>query len=232
MFHAAPRAERVDSYLSLGRQALSQVDDALAEAGRHARDVERVLDLGCGHGRVLRHLRRRFPDADLVACDVDAEAVGFCAGEFGARPLQSSPSLRDVAFETYDLVWAGSLVTHLPLQGWQDFADALGRVLRPGGIAVFTAHGPACLERLEDYAPGLGEERAALERALADDGFGYRRYRHYGSGDDYGVAFHTPGFVSDGIRAAGGGVRVVKHMAAGWSGHQDVYVVQRDGSVP
>ena len=227
MFHAAGRAGRVDGYLAHGRQAVSQIDAALAGAGCDPSEVERVLDLGCGHGRVLRHLRRRFPAAELVACDVDPEAVSFCATEFGARPLLSSPSLGQVSFDAYDLVWAGSLVTHLPRQGWQDFAAVLGRILRPGGIAVFTAHGPSCLDHLDAYGPGLQPDGEALARELASDGFAYRRYAHYGPDEEYGVAFHTPAFVGASVRSAADDVHLVSHAAGGWGGHQDVYVVRR-----
>ena len=53
-------------------------------------DVRRVLDFGCGHGRVMRVLKAALPDADLVACDIDEDALSFCAETFGAQPVLSS----------------------------------------------------------------------------------------------------------------------------------------------
>jgi len=68
--------------------------------------VDRVLDLPCGHGRVLRHLRAMFPDIPIDACDLDKDGVDFCASTFGATPVYStSEELTEVNLpNTYDLI--------------------------------------------------------------------------------------------------------------------------------
>ena len=45
----------------------------------------RILDMPCGHGRVTRVLRARFPDAAITVCDIDRDGAGFASDRFGAR---------------------------------------------------------------------------------------------------------------------------------------------------
>ena len=72
-------------YLFGGTLAVQLIRQCLTAVG--TQEVRRVLDFGCGHGRVMRVLRAAFPDAELVACDIDQDAVSFCAETFGARPV-------------------------------------------------------------------------------------------------------------------------------------------------
>jgi hypothetical protein len=63
-----------------------------------------ILDLPCGHGRVLRHLQHAFPRAQLTACDVNMSATEFCARTFGATPVQGNESPQKIALKgNYDL---------------------------------------------------------------------------------------------------------------------------------
>src|SRR6185436_830844 len=72
-------------YFSVGRSAVDVVMQACMAST--LTEVRTVLDLPCGYGRVLRHLVALFPRASFAACDVDREAVEFCASTFGAKPL-------------------------------------------------------------------------------------------------------------------------------------------------
>lgn len=77
-------------YFSVGLSATRSIDAALPSA------PGRILDMPCGHGRVLRFLRARFPDESVVACDLDSDGVAFCAERFRAEPVVSSPDLASV----------------------------------------------------------------------------------------------------------------------------------------
>src|ERR1700733_14940972 len=104
-----------DNYFSIGESAVDVVVKACMAS--QLTEVNRVLDMPCGHGRVLRHLVRLFPDAAFDACDLDAAGVDFCAATFGARPILSKEDLASVEFDgNYDLIWVGSLFTHLPYE--------------------------------------------------------------------------------------------------------------------
>lgn len=125
-------------------------------AGEHLDlDHARVLDFGCGAGRVLRHWADRVErGAQVTGVDIDEPSVAWCGEHLrhvgavhtcGARPPLDLP---DAAF---DLVYAFSVFTHLDTY-WADWLAELHRVLRPGGLALISFLGP------EKMRPILGIE--------------------------------------------------------------------------
>src|SRR4051812_41607684 len=67
-------------YFYVGESGLNCILAALVLS--RLETVTSVLDLPCGHGRVSRHIRSAFPDAELAFCDVDPKSVYFCATHF------------------------------------------------------------------------------------------------------------------------------------------------------
>src|SRR5688500_1740556 len=78
-------------YYRVGLSAINCIEQALIAA--RINTVKNVLDLPCGHGRVLRFLVHRFPEASFVACDLDRDGVDFCARALGAEAEYSEPDL-------------------------------------------------------------------------------------------------------------------------------------------
>lgn len=75
-------------YLMAGIVAVELIRRGMDAAGKERADV--IVDLPCGHGRVMRVLRAAFPEARLIACDIDREGVDFCARTFAAEPVYSN----------------------------------------------------------------------------------------------------------------------------------------------
>ena len=46
------------------------------------REVERILDFGCGHGRVTRWLRAAFPEAQISIADLNDSGIRWCAERY------------------------------------------------------------------------------------------------------------------------------------------------------
>src|SRR5688500_17403337 len=108
MYTGSPDPE---TYFELGRAALAHIKTALTTAQKSA--VNKVLDLPCGHGRILRWIKAEFPEAILCASDIDHDGVDYCARTFGAIPLygEEEPNRAMLQGQKFDLIWSGSLLT-------------------------------------------------------------------------------------------------------------------------
>jgi SAM-dependent methyltransferase/predicted O-methyltransferase YrrM len=201
-------------YFSVGRSAITAIERVAPAEPR------RVLDMPCGHGRVLRFLRRRYPDAALVACDLDADGVEFCVQRFGAEPVRSSADLSELKLPgPFDLIWCGSLLTHLDTDRSAELLALFRRSLSDGGVAVLTTHGELVADRLragETYQLEPDAARAALT-AYEATGFGYADYPW---SPGYGVSISSRAWIDRAAAAAG--LKVLDFAERGWDDHQDV----------
>lgn len=208
-------------YARVGRSAVTAIRRSLADAGRELGDVRSCLDMPCGYGRVLRLLAREIAPERITACDINRQAIRFCAAEFGVRALRSAPSLDGMRLGHHDLIWCGSLVTHLDEERAGGLLRSFATALLPGGIAIVTIHA-------EPPATGTFHDRhGEIDRALREHGHFHVPYD--GALFDYGHAWHTPDHVARAFSVASGGrVRLVGHQPRGWDDHQDVLAFRRD----
>jgi SAM-dependent methyltransferase len=191
VYRISPKDEMYEGstshYFAAGRSALHAIDVALSAAGKKRGGVKRILDLPCGHGRVCRYLRDAFRHAEITACDLDTGGVDYCAATFNAIPVCSDPAPANINLTgQYDLIWCGSLLTHLDEQRSREFLTLFHSRLSENGVLVFTVHGSFSANfirnGLTDYAldqDGL----ATLLRSYDDCGYGYSNYpgqRDYG----------------------------------------------------
>jgi SAM-dependent methyltransferase len=171
-----------------------------AEAGA----PKRILDLPSGFGRVLRFLKADFPEAEITACDIHRPAVDFCAEELGAVPVYGTEDPFELGIGPFDLVWCGSLVTHLNRPGWDQFLGFFESIIPIGGVFVFTVNGPFVADVTFPANPNYGTDaemrREALE-AYARNGFAYYDYRRTERHDrlslpkQYGISICSPTWV-------------------------------------
>ena len=216
-------------YFKVGLSAMRALEEALLRRRRAgsppaAAAIGRVLDLPCGHGRVLRFLVRRFPAAAFTACDLDRDGVDFCARAFAATPVYSVADLDRLSFEApFDLIWCGSLVTHLDADRTRSLFRLFARHLAPGGLLLFSAHGDAVARRMPtgefDYM--LSDEQVeAITKRYAATGFGYEDYA--GQEGGYGVALTSPAWIRAQLKEVGGLTEVYFGERV-WDAHHDIF---------
>ena len=218
-----------DHYFRVGLSAIQCIDEALSRTRLEA--IRKILDLPCGYGRVFRFLVHRFPNARITACELMPDAVEFCVKTFGAVPAYAKQNPSELSFaDQFDLIWCGSLFTHLDQTGIVALLDLFRRSLFPDGLAVFTTQGERVVERMisDEYDYGIAKEKIPLiVGAYRDSGYGFTTYpdmSEYGVTGDagYGISLTTP----DWIRAQAkrvGGLREIYFQAHGWDDHQDVF---------
>ncbi len=103
---------------------------------------KRVLDYGCGHGRITRHLNTFLHPSKLVVADVWDSAVNFCAKEFNATPfLVSEENKISMLDEKFDLIISYSVFSHIPPHLFEFTLSELKKILDSEGLLLFTTKG-------------------------------------------------------------------------------------------
>jgi SAM-dependent methyltransferase len=188
----------------------------------------RLLDFACGYGRALRFFRAAFPDAELVACDISRDAVDFCAQEFGAVPVYSSEDPAEVALPgPFDVIWVGSLFSHVDEPRWIGFLELLRSALAPDGLLVFTVQGRNVRRQLLAGELAWSLTDSDIERIVQGydtRGFGYA---DWSDATGYGTSLNRPSWVAGQIEQRPG-LRLVGYRETGW-GRQDVVACQATG---
>jgi SAM-dependent methyltransferase len=142
-----------------GAERKRAILDLLPEG--YSLDGRRVLDFGCGSGRVLRHLLAEAEAAEVWGCDPHAPSV-----EWVERNL--SPPIRTYLTEDpplphpdgyFDVVYAISVFTHIT-DAWSEWLLELHRVLKPEGLLIATFLGPATWDELAPRP--IDEERLGI----------------------------------------------------------------------
>jgi SAM-dependent methyltransferase len=208
-------------YFLAAYRGLDCIDRALARAGK--KEVSNILDLPCGHGRVLRVLKAAFPKANITACDLERDGVDFCAGTLKVTPLYSKENLDDLEFDAkFDLIWVGSLFTHIDAPLWPDFLRFFSRVLADDGVLIFTTHGRRTVELVrkgQDLKVGA-QQMEQMIREWEQTGFGYCDYK---PGTRYGVSLSSEDWVRQRV-AECPGLTFIHCDGGGWGGNQDAII--------
>jgi ubiquinone/menaquinone biosynthesis C-methylase UbiE len=129
--------------------------------------ARRVLDLGCGTGRLLRRARQCYPTAELVGVDLAgrmvAAASAVTSSKLTVRYVHARAERLPFTDDAFDLVFAT-----LSLRHWTNAPSGIaeiGRVLTPGGVLVLADIFPSC-RRQGPAVPMLRRRHAVVPAEL------------------------------------------------------------------
>ncbi len=138
-------------YESRGREVRLAIESLLPPDWSF--EGKRVLDFGCGAGRVLRHFEAEADTAEFWGCDIHAPSIDWVQGHlcppFRAYRNADTPPLPHPD-GYFDLIWALSVLTHIT-DTWSVWLAELHRVLADDGLLLATFMG-------EGVAPLLADE--------------------------------------------------------------------------
>lgn len=140
-------AHDYDAAATLQHQARSELLQRLPFFGL---DPQCVIDLGAGTCLATPALARAYPRANVLAIDLAAHMLARAP-----RPLWRRPRFERICADAFALPLAAHccdlIFSNLMLQ-WCDPLERLftelGRVLRPGGVLLFSSFGPGTLHEL------------------------------------------------------------------------------------
>jgi hypothetical protein len=211
MFHGD-----ADSYYRIGIQAEKIISEYVAN-----RDNPKILIMPSGHGRETRFFRFRYPHAELIACDLDEDAIDFCEKIFNCTPLISSENFSEVNYpNNCDVIWVGSLITHVSELRARELLTLLIKSLKIGGSLIISSHGRYVADILAK-GPGYGLDSDGtnmLNKDFKRYGFGYSNYPAM---ENYGISVVEPDWFTSFFKS----LNIPHNLVVSekfWDNHHDV----------
>ncbi|MBC7942582.1 MAG: class I SAM-dependent methyltransferase [Chitinophagaceae bacterium] len=158
-----------DEFFASGAGNVATFIAFLARNGVDPARFKRVLEYGCGLGRVTRHLAERFPE--VVGCDISPSHLrqaGQYLQDCGLKnvELQRIRSIADVDGPIdLDAIVCLIVLQHNPPPAMAAILEKLLRRLRPGGVAYFQVptHAVGYGFKVDEYlAHGIGSDHIEM----------------------------------------------------------------------
>jgi SAM-dependent methyltransferase len=142
-------------YRAHGKANVETMLNILYASGFEFEPGDRILDFGCGAGRMIRHLRSLAATCEIWGTDIDSAHIFWCKRNL-SPPFRFATTTKvpHLPFEdrSFRFIYCGSVFTHI-----DDLADAwlleLRRILAPDGRLYVTIHDNRAVEMIES-TPG------------------------------------------------------------------------------
>lgn len=179
----------------------------------------RVLEWGCGPGRLLQHMQSYIPERNLELSGVDMyqPSIQWASDNLSDvavfhRNEKAPPLIFDQ--DEFDFVYALSVFTHLSEKLSRVWMTEIMRILKPGGVFWFSSHSG------DHHHSKLNEE----DRERLGHGQ-YVAIHSFHDGSQMFEGIHPPQYMEQLLVDAGG--EVVRYQPSGLQGYQDVWIVKK-----
>jgi SAM-dependent methyltransferase len=204
-------------FIEGGQKASASMGGVLARNGYNMAQFRRMLDFGCGCGRVLRQWQG-LSGVERHGTDYNARLVEWCARNLPFARVAVNGLNPPLAYPTehFDFVYALSVFTHLPEDTQHAWMAELRRILRPQGLLVITLHGDYYLSTLTTAEMAEFKSGNVVVRHVQD------------AGTNLCASYHPRSYVG---RSLAKGFDIVEFVPEGAAGNptQDLYLLKKKG---
>lgn len=164
--------------------------DALSQQSVKDLKEKLLLDFGCGWGRITRMWLRKIPGENIVGVDPMEEMIALCKETIPNVHFlltQPAPPISELVGQTFDLVTAYSVFSHLNEEYLNLWFNEFARLVKPGGMMFITTRSRKFIDHLLQKRENneFAEYEQALKNNFPDLESAYRDY-------DQGKVFHQP----------------------------------------
>jgi ubiquinone/menaquinone biosynthesis C-methylase UbiE len=179
------------------------------------------LDFGSGCGRVIHNYQDAPASCQLYGTDIDSELVGWCKKYLPRFRWSTNGYLPPLSFanNTFDLIYAISVFTHLDEEYQYAWLRELQRIAKPGATLILSVHGEYCISKLA----------SSYQSRIHSYGFLFvsgptGRVKLDKLPDFYQSAYHTQEYIR---REWSAYFDVVHYLERGINNHQDAVLLRK-----
>lgn len=216
--------ENVTGFANVGKTVTCNIYSAIKDIVPLGNN-HRILDFGCGCGRIIRYFHKLSANNVFHGTDIDKEAIAWCAeelshiGKFIQNDIHPPLPFED---DTFDFVYSISIFTHLPETMHLEWLQELRRITKPGGYLLLTTHG----EQL--FYDIFGNVYKEFEKEFKEKGFYYFKGEiTEGLPDFYQTSFHTQDYI---VNNWGKLFEIKKFITKGIANNQDLVLCRKPAS--
>lgn len=224
LLHIGHYDKAYHSYLSAGLNAYRLIDKLVARRKGGWDEVHSFLDFASGYGRLTRFIVLKLQPEQVWVSDIKDQAVEWQKKHFGVNGFPSSFIPEDIQpGQLFDLIYVGSLFSHLPEDLFHRWLKKLWELLSEKGMLIFSLHDMS-LWKGEVPPPFIfhAESEDTRFRSIDD---------HIEDGGAYGVSYASQAFVAESIQKLEGSPAYHRYPKA-LGQLQDVYVITRNNMLP
>ncbi|MGI9234302.1 MAG: class I SAM-dependent methyltransferase, partial [Woeseiaceae bacterium] len=212
-------------YNRVGTTVVQILEESIEICNRQWNGLDKVLEVGCNYGRIVRQLVTKIDPSRVYGCDILEEGINFCAKEFNINAL---PPTFDEGFPkvpTFDLVYLLSVFTHMSDSAVTLLLQDIDKSMNPGAVLVFSANGPISASKVEKYGSPWIDRKDKIRKAMDERGSYFEEYS-YGA-NRLGMSWHTKDRIHDIVSSTCRDLQLRKYAPARIDNHQDIYVFQK-----
>lgn len=182
---------------------------------------KRILDWGCGPGRIIRHMPEVVGNGcEFYGTDYNQKSIEWCEKNLEGIHFHKNDLVAELPYEDhfFDVIYGISIFTHLSGQMHYDWYNELFRVLKPGGIMFLTTQGDNFKVKLTEAERKQYDDNQLVVRGKVKEG--HRTYS----------AFHPEGF----MRKLFANAEILEHVTTppgtGKAPPQDIWIIKKKDS--
>jgi len=134
---------------------------------------KRILDWGCGPGRIIRHLPSVINNGcSFYGTDYNEQSIAWCSEHIPEVHFNTNQLEAKLPYENdfFDVIYGISIFTHLSEAMHYNWFNELYRILKPDGILFLTTQGANFLVKLNQTEKKRFQSGKLVERGKVKEG--------------------------------------------------------------